>query len=784
MAPPTACTMSAETRPAPVGAPSRPMRPWLRMRSRVSNMHHHSRSVRPAASAPALSQALSSSTSLSTAATVATASTVPRRPDSAHAHSLPREPVRMSRGEPIHSQQLPHARAPSHDELSTPRRLVTDTSQRSHFVRALLPPPSSHLLHHNCASITQFLRPVTLPMDCVPETADTSFKAHCSLLRKIALHHFELNRYLFAYKPLARVHAVMAATLLSPAHIDSSTFPMSSLLRTAVMYLAGNSYRNVYVMTYAAQLKSIHRSTPPAQGIMPSVLLKGHHLAPSELLALDFAQQLLSDEYAVSEAISKRFIDMHANEVCVLDRYVAATCAYGAFLSTLTSTLDLELTHAAIQYASTNLQGLPWKSSAAPLNVGFTDDDLDNFGSSTHHSTFGAKVRPMKERFSLHNNYHRHNQNGRSRPRAIRKMSHFLSQSIITPKIIADVNRVTENWMSNAHIPSPGQLFEANDFICHVFGFEPFYFSTQSMAGEPMRRAFLYGCTELLFGERDIPRRLKFILCYVLSSGRERRRIDADHTKSFETQGVHNGRSITSVYKQRPYDALSIMSAHAAYLACKYGSSAAELVAATDVSRVRSAMERYRKRSDLNMHTRLVDFPLPKRDCAAIVLAHSLLQESPCISEVELLAFEASFGSTKDTDQASRNSRRAFLEVLGTACMWSSLERYATGVLAFDIDCTSNLVFGTGRAEPTITEFCQSVEGKKIGLSLAVGDDGKLVRARSDPKATRAQSLRSAARSKKRLHRKRTSSVLSTGLRVARMFSTDELRSKESPAVA
>ncbi|CAN8075139.1 unnamed protein product [Agarophyton chilense] len=670
------------------------------------------------------------------------------------------------------------------DDASTARRVVTDTPHRAHFVRALLPPPSSHMLHHNCASITQFLRPVTLPIDCVPESTDAAFKPHANLLRRVTLHHFELNRYLFAYKPLARVHAVMAATLLGPAHLDSNNFPMSPLLRTAVMYLAGNSYRNVYVMTYAAQLKSIHRSTPPAQGIMPSVLLKGLHLPKSQLIALDYAQQLLSDDYAVSDATSKRFIDTQPNDASDLDRYIAATCAYGAFLSSLTSTLDLELTHAAIQYASTNLQGLPWKSSSAPLNVGFTDDELDQFGSSNANSTFGAKPKPMKERFSLHNNYHRHSQNAKSRSRAVRKVSHFLSYSLMAPKIIGDVNRITKSWMSSAQIPLPGELFECNDFICHAFGFEPFYFSTQAMASESMRRAFLFGCTELLFSERDVPRRLKFVLCYVLSSGRERQRIDTEHTKSFERQGLHNGRSITSVYKQRPYDALSIMSAHAAYLACKYGSCAAELVAATDVSRVRGAMERYNNRCDLNMHTRLVDFPLPKRDCAAVLLAHALLQESPCIPEEELFTFEACFGLSKDANQASRNSRRAFLEVLGTSCMWSSLERYATGVLAFDIDCTSNLVFGKGRAEPTITEFCQSIEGKKIGLSLAVGDDGKLVRTRSDPKATRAQSLRSAARSKKRLHRKRTSSVLSTGLRVARMFSCEELLSKESPAVA
>ena len=651
-----------------------------------------------------------------------------------------------------------------------------------------MPPPRSPLLENHCASLNEFLRAVSVPSSVAPESTDTSFKAHSHLLRKITLDPFDLNRYLFAHKPIAKVQAVLATVLLSVPDIDQKSFPMTPALRTAIMYVSGNAHRNVYVMTYAAQLKTISRSRPAADGILPQMILEGQYLSETEIAALDFAQELSSVNAAVHEPTRRRLLDANPESDGRLERLVTGTAAYGAFLSTLTGTIDLELTHASIQYASNNLQGLPWKSSGAPVNVGFLDDEMGDFG-STAPSGFGSKYRPKRERLSLTRNYERHNRDrsgsGRPRPRGIRRVSHFFTSSLMGPKTITDVNKVTEVWMKQAGVPPLGQLFDINDEIYSLFGFHPYYFSTVAMEGEASRRAFLFGAKELLFAEKHVTRRLKFIICYVLSSGKERRRIlDSDHSRSFEKQGVHNGHSITSVYSQRTYDSLSIMSAHSAFLASKYGASPAELVAASDVSRVRSAMEQYSDGHTGNLTSKSIGFPLTQRDCAAVIIAHSLLRDSPFIEQSDLTAFEITFGATgKGPDQGNRYSRVALMEIIGAASMWSAFERFATGALAFDIDCTSNMVFGTGRAEPVISEFCRSNEGRKIGLSLATNESRDVSRVRSDSRASRTSSLRPSMSSSKRLYRKRTSSALNSSSRVGRMFGSggkDEMQLEQA----
>ena len=118
-----------------------------------------------------------------------------------------------------------------------------------------------------------------------------------------------------------------------------------------------------------------------------------------------------------------------------------------------------------------------------------------------------------------------------------------------------------------------------------------------------------------MFAEKKILKKLKFLICYVLSSGKERRHIlDSDHSKSFEAHGVHNENSRTSVYSHRTYDSLIIMSAHAAFLVCKYGATTAEFVAATDARKVRSAMERYLqdRESSLSSHSLVKDTEVEK----------------------------------------------------------------------------------------------------------------------------------------------------------------------------
>ncbi|CDF41406.1 unnamed protein product [Chondrus crispus] len=659
--------------------------------------------------------------------------------------------------------------------------MTSDSSRKRRPVRPLSPAPRPAMLHKNCASVTDFLRSAAVPVGCQPESVDTAFKAHTSLMRKSTLDSFDLNRYLFAYKPLARANAVLASALLSIVEIDQKHFPLSPALRSAVMYVAGNAHHSVFVMTYAAQLKSIMRSRPPTEGILPAIVLEGRHLTDKEIAALDFAQELSGANAVVSESTRRRVINGDAESDGRLERLVSSASSYAAFLACLTSTVDMALPHGSITYATKNLDCLPWKSSGAPVNVGFLDDEMGDFGLSTAPSGFSSKYRPKRERLSLNRHYDRHHRDrSRSRHRGIRRVSQFFAASIMGPKTVTDVNRITESWMKTAGVPPSGRLFDINDEICSLFGFHPFYFSTAAMERESVRRAFLFGAKELLFSEKEVPRRLKFLLCYVLSSGKERQRIvDSEHSKSFQKQGVHNGHSITSVYSQRQYDSLSIMSAHAAFLACKYGASPAELVAASDASRVRSAMERYDLDPAKNWSSRTIGFPLVRRDCAAILIVHSLMQATPVISERDLRSFESAFaGQTKDPEYSSRPSRRALMEVLGTASMWSAFERYATGTLAFDIDCTSNMVFGNGRAEPTISEFCRGNEGRKIGLSLATSECRDVMRVRSESKASRQSSLRPTTKSARNLYRKRTSSALSSTSRMGRIFSSSTSESQ------
>lgn len=736
-------------------------RPWLRIRTRLSVMDDLAHL--PAAAAACVNpqqQAKNPAHSSGFSSTTPSAST--------------------SLASSVHTKSKAHT--------SRARKMITNgSSKKRRPIRTLTPAPRPALLDKDCASVTEFLRPAAVPVGCAPESVDTAFKAHTTLLKKLTLDSFDLNRYLFAHKPLAKVNAVLATTLLAVVEIDHKSFPMSPSLRSAVMYVAANAHRSVYVMTFAAQAKSIMRSRPPAEGSMPAMVLEGEGLSDIEVAALDFAQEVSSANAVVIENTRRRVIDTDASNDGRLERLVTGVAAYASFLACLTSTIDIELTHASITYATNNLHCLPWKSSSAAVNVGFFGDEMADFGPSQSPSGFGSKYRPKRERLSLNKNYDRHNRDKSvkgGRARSIRRVSQFFASSLMGPKTVTDVNRITESWMKIAGVPPPGQLFDINDEICSLYGFHPFYFSTAAMEGEAMRRAFLLGAKELLFSEKEVTKRLKFIVCYVLSSVKERQRIlDSDHSRSFEKPGVHNGHSITSVYSHRTYDSLSIMSAHAAFLGCKYGATPAELVAASDVSRVRSAMERYAQDQNLNWSSHSIGFPLTKRDCAAILIAHALLQEAPCILERDLQAFENAFGGpVKGSEYSNRPSRRALMEIIGAASMWSAFERYATGTLAFDIDCTSNMVFGSGRAEPIISEFCKGNEGRKIGLSLGSSEGRDVMRVRSDSKASRTSSLRPSMKSSKSIYRKRTSSALNSSTRVGRMFSgpSPESRGKRS----
>lgn len=652
-------------------------------------------------------------------------------------------------------------------------------------LRPLLPPPRFQPPEIG-ASVTAFLASSAVPKSCAPESTDQAFKAHAALLRKVTLDSFDLNRYLFVYKPLAKVNAVLTMYLLNVVDIEARGTPMSPVLRSAAMYVSANAHRSVYAMVMSSELKSAFKPRPAAENIIPDVVLRGETLTEHEMAALDFVQELSSENAQVSEDTRRRVIDGSAESDGQLERLVAGVAAFTSFLSRLTGVVDFELTYEAVQYATANLQGLPWKPSGGHFLIESLEDELDDaVGVDCVGSA--ARQRLTKGRRSARNVRDR---SGTGRDRRskgssnMRRMSHFLTNSITAPRMMADATRATESWMRTALLPLQGQIFEMNDAIAGYWGFEPFYLSTAAVAGEPMRRAFVLGARELLFQEKDVSKRTKFIICYVLSSGMERLRREKELSEQKGEQDVTSANRLSTTTApsaapersstgSRDYDALSVMSAHAAFLACRYGATPAELNAAIDLPRVQAAMSRYMKEKDENSTLYPVGFPLTKRDCAAILLGHAMISYPPRVDAEILSTFEAAFGSPlKQTVRGGRLCHRAFLEIVGAAAMWGALERFAVASLAFDIDLTSNIVFGAGRAEPVIMEFAQSAMGTEIGLSLYT-EEVQEVKARRESKVARMSSLRSGASGKsKRAYRKRSSSALTTGpARVVRMLS-------------
>eukprot|EP00171_Calliarthron_tuberculosum_P014230 IDg14230t1 len=350
-------------------------------------------------------------------------------------------------------------------------------------------------------------------------------------------------------------------------------------------------------------------------------------------------------------------------------------------------------------------------------------------------------------------------------------------------------------------MPMPGQIFEMNDLISRMWGFEPFFLSTTAMTCEHMRRGFVLAAKELLFQEKEVKTRTKFIMCYVLARGAEAARAAA---QSGTPLGEREGSRVTSMLARArsrsmastmssatatvigngsDYDPLAIMSAHAAFLACQHGATPAGLRLAADASRVRALCDSFPdpdadghksvSAGESNSNLSEEDTVLGRQDAAAALFAHSMAGRPARVDAALLRTFVVAFGSAiKRNKQGGRICHRSLLEVVGAACIWSAMERFAVAALAFDIDMTSTLMFGTGRAEPAIMDFAQSTVGKDVRLSL-VTDEVAEARARRDSKVGRMSSLLSGygGSSRSPYQRKRSSSALATApSRVVRML--------------
>jgi hypothetical protein len=250
--------------------------------------------------------------------------------------------------------------------------------------------------------------------------------------------------------------------------------------------------------------------------------------------------------------------------------------------------------------------------------------------------------------------------------------------------------------------------------------------------------------------------------------------------------------------KRNSYDAVGIITAHAAFLACRYGATAAELVSASNEKKVLEAMERYLAQADddTDLVAFPVGFPLTKKDCAAVLLAHSLAKSPPDVSAERLQFIESAFGKSPFAHRArgGRTCHRATLEILGTMSMWGLLERYCAGAATFDVDYSANLYFAGGPAEPTITSFAQSAIGAEIGLALSrrsgLGADGSaapwvLERTNTYRHVSGGASLPFRERFRSRSRKRSVSFLSSTGERVSRIIGFGGTSSKgaKGPAV-
>ena len=635
------------------------------------------------------------------------------------------------------------------------------------------------------ASVTNFLSTSALKRNELPENQDSTFKAHISLLRKTTLHNFDLNRYLFVYKPLAKVNCILGVQLLNVIELENRNFTISPMLRSAAMYVACNAQRSVFGMILSGELKNAFKLRPATENIIPEIVLSGDGLNEQEIASIDFVQEISSDFSHICEDTKRRVIDGSVESNGQLERILAGLAAYAAFLSKLSSIIDFEITYESIQYATNNLQGLPWKPSGGHFLIENLQNDVDD-PFSLDSVSGSARQRLMKVRRSARVNNNRNiGGSGKYDRRSslghnTNRLSNFFTNSITAPRLLSEVSKASENWMKSALLPPPGQIFEINDLLMKMFGFEPFYFSTTIMVCENMRRSFILSAKEMLFQEKEVSKRTKLLVCYVLAKGAEKAR-EAAMSKQTKSENCHGRARIRSMlsagnYTGNDYDGLALMSAHAAFLACKNGATPAELIAASDISVITAAVERATARDTEGAVTPDGEegVLLSKRDVAAAALAHAMAAKPARIDASLLRTFEDAFGSPlKRNARGGRICHRALLEVVGAACMWAALEKFACAALSFDIDMTSNMMFANGRAEPTITDFANSPVGKDIGLSL-------LTEEISDPKARRESKLgrmsslmrggglSSPSRSP---YKKRTSSSPTTPARVARMLS-------------
>lgn len=578
----------------------------------------------------------------------------------------------VSRSASIRDRATPSSTTPT-PSTSSVRESGQDLAQRA-LRRGFSPPPKYHSVDPH-ASIALVLQPSALPRGCKPESVDLGFKAHMALIGRMTVGGFDkVMRYLFLYKPLARAYAVLIPILMGVPSIDGGRGALNCDMRSMVFYTAANELGSVYGMAYAARSKSVFSKGKAANDKhITEKITYGKDMTEKDEIAIAFARQICSSPPQVTESSRDDLLKWSLISRGRAEREIAGVSCIASFMAKMFGVLDIEMDYMSFKYCTTHLGKLGWHAGAH-LKIASIEEDMfeeaNNIGAPKNHT---------------------------------KRLSRFFSSTLTAAKNVKEVKRESEEWMKKAKMPPRGKDSEPamQEIIEMLFGFQPFYLCKQAHVSEDSRRAFIYAAKELLFHENELSRSLKFMVCYVIARCEEKK---IDRT---------DGRADPPVVPLP--QGVDIVTAHAAYLAHRYGAGRDALEKCIDRNFLRRSMKRYIADEKLNRPPH--SCVLTKKECAALLCAHSLSTSPPDIRKEEVEFMIAGFGNpAKRRQRGGRACHQAILETIGAASFWALVQRYSAATQAFDMKGDRNAFYNI--CEDPARDFAEGPIGRHIGMNF------------------------------------------------------------------
>ena len=545
------------------------------------------------------------------------------------------------------------------------------------------------------ASIAMVLQPSALPRGCKPESVDLGFKAHMALISRMTIGGFDkVMRYLFLYKPLAKAYAVLVPVLMGVPTIDSGRGALSSESRNLVFYAAANQLGSVYGMAYAARSKSVFSNGKSSTDKHTDKITFERELTDKDELSIKFAREICATPTKVTEEAREKISRWSLLSRGRAEKEIAGVSGTCAFFAKMYGALDIEMDYVSFKYCTTHLGQLGW-NAGSHLKISSIEEDM--FEESNN---IAQSAKPQTKR-----------------------ISRFFHSSLSAAKNVREVKRESEEWMKKANMPPRGKDSEPamREIIEMLFGFQPFYLSKQAHVNEDSRRAFIFAAKELLFYENELTRSLKFMVCYVVTRC-EQRRTDNETSEGSGSEENQNRPRTPSGAEE----GVDIVAAHAAYLAHRYGAGRDALEVCTNREYLRRSMKKYLADEKRGRSTH--SCPLTKKECAALLMAHSLAMSPPELTKEEVEYMIAGFGNpSKRRQRGGRSCHQAILEVIGAVSYWALIQRYSAATQAFDMKGDRSGFYGI--SDDPAREFVEGPIGRQLKIryikDITARDEGR-----------------------------------------------------------